>query len=180
MENSDGPWVTLLEGYADNPVVRALVQAVPHVGSSIDTLLSHYGAEIRDRRIRQFLDALADQIRKLDESLLDRDFLQTEEFRELIWRAIELASQERSREKRIWIACIITGAVSIRWPKNRLEETHELLEILASLTPTEALVLRELKPVFDRWCAMPKEDGHEVRQMLEAGWEHLGDRLPEA
>jgi hypothetical protein len=63
------------EAYAQNPIIRALLQVFPG-GGSADTLLQQRAAEIAGERLRTFFSELANGTRDLtEESIANDDFL---------------------------------------------------------------------------------------------------------
>lgn len=53
------------EGYAAQITLRALFQAIPYVGGSIDTLFAGKGQKIQQARVEQFLKELDERVRRL-------------------------------------------------------------------------------------------------------------------
>jgi len=112
--------------YAEATACRALVQAVPYVGGSIDTLLAGAGSKIQISRIEDLFRQLQEQFSQLptapeydEESLFD-----------IVIMAMENAAKARAAEKRKIYAGIVAKQVS---EHRDIEESEMAMRLAASL-----------------------------------------------
>jgi len=54
------------EKYSKQIVIRALIQAIPYIGSSLDTLFAGKGNQIQFERLKHFLEILKEKLEKID------------------------------------------------------------------------------------------------------------------
>jgi hypothetical protein len=149
MEDIKNKLVQISKGYADQTVIRSLINGIPYVGGSLDLLLSSSGQNFVIRRIEKLISELNEQIGQLNESKINHDFLETEEGFDLMIKAFNSASRTRQNEKLKLYAKIIKGALTEG--KEYQEEEPELyLQIIEELSVKELRVakcLYELKEV---------------------------------
>jgi hypothetical protein len=127
--------------YAGIPVGRFLVQLVPMIGSAIDAYFGTWGQNIREDRLVALIDGLSEAVRSVGEDKLDRSFLETEEFYDLLTRAGRAAMETRDREKIRMYAALLIGAAVHPAATTPLEPEAALVSLI-SLTPTEVSLLR--------------------------------------
>jgi hypothetical protein len=138
--------------YGDQTVIRALINAIPYIGSSIDILLSSSGQSFISKRIEKFIEELNRQVLQLSDDKINKDFLNTEEGFDLIVKAFSSASRTRQHEKLKLYSKIVKGALTEG--KEFEEDDPEIyLRIIEELTVKELRVakhLYELKEVKKR------------------------------
>lgn len=148
-EDIKNKFVQISKVYADQTLIRSLINLIPNVGGSLDLLLSSSGQGFVIRRIEKFISELNEQIGELTESKINRDFLEKEEGFDLIVKAFNCASRTRQNEKLKLYAKIIKSALTEG--KEYQEEEPELyLKIIEELSVKELRVakcLYELKEV---------------------------------
>jgi hypothetical protein len=145
-ESQRGPASTALQRaediYASLPPLRALVAAIPFVGGSLDALFGGYAGKLQERRVRQLFDELRTMMGKLDEAKLDASFIESDEWADLVLKALRSATQSGNEKKiRLYAAIMAASAVSggVRDP-----EPESLLSALAELSPAQVEVLSML------------------------------------
>ena len=125
--------------YNQKPYIRALVQLIPNLGASLDTILSSYGDELRLKRLEDFsqkIIALLEQF-NLKDAVIAEDA--KEPIFDLLAASIENVVKTRSAKKRACFAQIITK--QIKYPqdwceaeialKSLIDLTEEHIRILA-------------------------------------------------
>ena len=79
------------EAYERNMALRALVSAIPGIGSSLDIVLTSGGAR-SEERIRNLIDALKEDMQErmetVADSTLDKEYLESDEYFDLVMRAL--------------------------------------------------------------------------------------------
>ena len=159
---------TASERYAEATKLRALVQAVPYVGGSLDILLAGAGSKIQISRIEDLLHQLQDQFSMLpvapeydEEKLFD-----------IVMMAMENAAKARATEKRKLYAGIVAKHVS----ENRdIEESEMAMRIAASLELVHLRILHLAYTVPP--CGAPFE-GLRVFTISERAAQVAGDNRP--
>lgn len=127
--------------YNDNSPLRLCVLGIPSLGPVIDTILTSKGQQISYNRLLSFINELENEIQKIDNRLINLEFINSEEFYDLLVKSIEASLKTRHEEKRKLFAKII---------KNRcLVQESDLnpefyLEIINELTIEELIVARKL------------------------------------
>lgn len=125
---------TASERYADATGLRALVQTVPYIGGSIDTLFAGKGSKIQISRIEDLLQQLQSQLFKLS----DKPEYDEEALLDLVIMAMENAIKARASEKRKIYAGIVAKHIS----ENRdIEESEMAMRVAASLSLVHLKIL---------------------------------------
>ena len=115
MKNSD----MLRRSQADNMArwyesqhwLRAMVQMVPQAGGAIDTLLAWRGTGLRNTRVDELLANVSQRLSGLEESALNEEFLQSEEFFQVFVACAEAVGRSASEYKRGTIADFLSRTV---------------------------------------------------------------------
>jgi hypothetical protein len=76
--------------YSQNTALTAAISLLPGIGASIDLILSSGGQNIQTRRIYDTISNLEDEQCQIDETKIDKKFLDTEEFYDFMMRTFEL------------------------------------------------------------------------------------------
>ena len=127
--------------YNDTSPLRLCVLGIPTLGPVIDTILTSKGQKISYNRLLEFIKELETEIKSIDERLINLEFIESEEFYDLLIRAIEASLKTRHNEKRKLYATIL---------KNRcLVEKEDLnpefyLDIINELNVEELIVAKKL------------------------------------
>ncbi len=165
--------------YADQTVVRAAINAIPYVGSSLDILLSSSGQNFVIRRIETLISELYVQLQQLDNSKINHDFLATEVGFDLVIKAFNSASRTRQNEKLKLYAKILKGALTDG--KEYQEDDPELyLQIIEELSVKELRVARclfELKEVKKNRPGQDDTNNNQDGMTNDAWW--LSKQYPE-
>jgi hypothetical protein len=161
--------------YERNTAFRAAVVLIPGIGSSLDVLFASEGQRIFRERIHKLIDDMQALMETVGDSALDREYLKSEEFFDLVMRAYEATSKTRDEEKRRLYARILTGS-TIRY-KREGHSPEEYLGLIADLTPRELSVARAL---HRDWLPGPEEYNrlkHLDRERVEDDWRAWQERV---
>ncbi|OGS20288.1 MAG: hypothetical protein A2252_12070 [Elusimicrobia bacterium RIFOXYA2_FULL_39_19] len=85
--------------YEESFKIRALIQAIPWAGSSLDTMLSAEGIRIKKRRLESFLNKITDSLKVISEDKIDKKYLESEEFYELFLILTEKVMKSYEKNK---------------------------------------------------------------------------------
>ena len=103
------------EKYSKQIVIRALIQTIPYIGSSLDTLFAGKGSQIQFERLKHFLEILKEKLEKIEKDIYIQP---SEEFFDLMVNIFDGVIKTRIKEKRERFANIIINKIineSTRW-----------------------------------------------------------------
>jgi hypothetical protein len=123
------------EGYTAQTTLRALVQAIPYVGGSIDTLFAGKGQKIQQARIEQFLKELDERVRLLPTVAAE---IPQDQLLDLMIGAFDKAVRTRSEHKRARFAQIVSRQVQ---QGGVVDDAEMALRIVAELEDIHVEVL---------------------------------------
>lgn len=157
----------LSESYSDEFFVQAIFSAVPPF-SVIGGCLTARAAKLFRERVELFMQETVHKL-KLLESLIDHDFLGSEEFAYLGYRAVEKAGMTYQKEKIEYFSNIIVNAATIK--HSELEYKEQFLKIVDDLNPIHIQILR---------CIIKEQGGRPVNPWLSENIiniKDLGNRI---
>lgn len=156
--------------YERNTALRALVVAIPGIGSSLDVVLASEAPRIFRERTSKVLNDMKERMETVEDSAIDKEYLQTEEFFDLVLKALDSAIKTRDERKLRLYARILTES-TIR-SKKEGHSPEEYLDLIADLTPLELRVARAL------YAGWPRE-GCESRGTndVQEAWRGWQDRV---
>ena len=159
--------------YERNTALRTLVVAIPGIGSSLDLVLTSGGAR-SEERIRDLIEALKEDMQErmetVTDSTLDKEYLESDEFFDLVMRALDATIRTRDEVKRRLYARILTE--STIHSKREGHSPEEYLALIADLTPREVYVARML---YTDWPG-ERDENHEPDDFNEA-WRDWQDKV---
>lgn len=127
--------------YNDNSPLRLCVLGIPAFGQVIDTILTSKGQSISYNRLLEFFKELENEVSQIDERLINLEFVESEEFYDLLVKTIESSLKTRHVEKRKYFARILKNKSIIQ--ENDLDPEF-YLDILNELTIQELYVAKKL------------------------------------
>jgi len=140
--------------YSKKPVFKALLKLVPG-GSSLDTLLSHRGQEIKEERTKAFFDELDKGNIELTEEIID-----SEDFIHCFIITLKAAQESRQREKIRIFARLLKFSIKPECFSD-INEFEETVKIIEELSYREILILRLLED-FEK-----NNPDHPIKQIPE-------------
>ena len=156
--------------YEQNTALRAAVVAIPSVGSSLDFVLASEAQRRLRERIFKLIHAMQEHMETIEDNAIDKEYLRSEEFFDLLLKAFESATKTRDDRKLRMYAQILTE--STVHSKREGYSPEEYLDVIADLTPRELLVARAL------YRDLPGE-GYENRETneIQEAWRAWQDRV---
>jgi hypothetical protein len=127
--------------YSNNTTLRAGVTLIPYIGGALDVLFSHKGQEIMNERIESAFQKVKDEAQKLDESKIDYDFLESEEFFDIVYRTFDEIRKTRLKEKHKLFARILAKSTL---NTNKSFEINKFQNILSSIDIEDIFVAQYL------------------------------------
>ena len=118
---------------------KALVGAVPFIGSLLAEVAGNVIPNQRIERITQFASLLEARIRGLEENHI-RDAFKDEEFTDLLEEALHQAARSISPERRQYLASLVANSITSEAIEHN--ESKHLLRILGELNDIEIVWLR--------------------------------------
>jgi len=169
---SDG-LVKASEAYARNTALRAAVNLIPGIGGSLDVLFASKAQSVVQNRLMQFLEELRKEMNSVKEEMVDKQYLESEEWLDLVLRALEAATRTRRIEKISLYAKVLRGAVIVQ---DRQESSpEEYLAILAELTPREIEVAQA---IYRQQNDEPQSGETELQWAWRKGWNQFSNICP--
>ena len=154
--------------YCENTGLRAAVNAIPYIGGSLDVLFSSKGQQIFQKRILLLLKSLRQDMASLKESSVDQAFLESEEWFDLVVRAMECTVRTRDSRKIELYSRLLCSSVmeTERYPHN----PEDYLAVLAELTPREV----ELAwVIYQQQSDRPAKNANPLGWARQKGWDHV-------
>lgn len=100
-----------LTGYEKEPILRALIQFLFPFGGPTDFLLAWKATNSYQRRVQALLESVVLSVSNLEERTLNKEFLYSEEFFELLGTCIEIVARTVSENKRRHVAAFLVGTI---------------------------------------------------------------------
>ena len=120
-------------------VASAVSSIVPWLGGPVSSVLSGMSMSLKMERIGQVLADVDSRVRDL-ESQMSKDYVETDEFQELLERALKQVAFERSDEKRKVYAAFL--ASDIESPGDPYDEKIRILRTLEELQADHIRMLK--------------------------------------
>jgi hypothetical protein len=120
--------------------------------------------KISERRLNELCVEWQKQMQEIPDDLVDKDYVESEEFFDLVFKTWEATKRTRHNEKIHLYARILTGAVPIQ---NREEHPPEdYLTVLEELSPTEIKLARAL---YEQQKEQPEDDENGMKYLRRKG-----------
>jgi len=141
-ENLEKKITQAAEVYSKNIAIRSLITQIPYIGSPIDIFITVKAQKIFEERITAFLMNLDTEFSKLQSSVINYEYLDSEEFFDVFLKTYEQVLKTRSRLKLELFAKLIRGSVIIGFDEKFSSESY--LYILSELTEKEFCIAKNL------------------------------------
>lgn len=161
------------ETYANNTALRAVITAIPYIGGSLDVIFVSKASKIYQERIKALLENLKTEMSLIGEEMIDKEYLRSEEFFDVVVKVIEASSRTRDREKIRLYAKLLCGSVAIQDRREFFAEDY--LNILVELTPRELEVARAIYE--QQGNSRPSSDETPLQWAWRMGWKKLPEKL---
>ena len=162
-----------IEKYSENVVLRGAITLIPFIGSPLDIFLTTKAQKIVNDRIMNLFNELIEEMSTLEDGMVDKDYIDSEEFIEVFTKTIETAAKTRSKEKIKLYAKLLKGATKFQDRKKYSPE--EYLQVLSELTMKE---LEVAKAIYKQQRKEKRKDENELQWALRCGWEKLEKDCP--
>lgn len=123
-------------------IASAVSSAVPWIGGPVSNVLSGINFERKLRRVEEVLVGLTAELED-HQSPASEEYVQTEDFEELLERTLRQAAEERNEEKRGIYSNFLAGAIKSPG-EEEYDEQMRFLRILEQLQPDHIRLMKAL------------------------------------
>lgn len=134
----------IIQKYEGNTVLRLIVNLIPYVGGSLDLALSKW-SQIKQRRVEDLLDAICVELKGIQETAINKEYLESEEFYDLVYQIANNALANRCPETRKAYAKVVRSAVLNEESTANLEDIIRQIE---DVKEKDIFFLRAVKDVI--------------------------------
>jgi hypothetical protein len=156
------------QAYSNNTILRAMINAVPYIGGSLDVLISSKGHKVLQERVESLLRQLQSDMSSVKENMIDRTFLDSEEWFDLVVKALESAARTRDSEKIRMYSTILRNSVI-----TDMRLTHNPEDYLAVLSELTAREVKLAKAIYTQQNDRPEGNETELQWATRKGWKNL-------
>lgn len=119
-------------------VALAGLQALPVIGGVIATFIDEYVPRQKRRRLTSFVQDLSARLRA-EADRVDREFVRTEDFSDLLEDVLDAAQQRRNEEKHRYYASAVANSLTPKRPDE--VDREKMLEVLNALRTSHLRVI---------------------------------------
>lgn len=134
----------IIQKYEGNTVLRAIVNLIPYVGGSLDVALNKW-SQIKQRRVEELLGLINEELKGTQEAAINKDYLESDEFYDLVYQIVNNALANRRPETRRAYAKVVRYAVLNEETTANLED---IVRQVAEMRETDLFFLRNVKNVL--------------------------------
>jgi hypothetical protein len=163
-----------LENYSTDIALQNTILSIPG-GPAIDVLIREIGSKISQQRIAETIHAIQFELDRLDSIKIDRDYVISEEFYDLVIRIFYQSVKDRVYEKKVIFAKILSRSL-LTENKDLRENNEDFVNLLEDLSIQD---LTLLKHIYDQQREMnprtnPAEGTYnELLTVWGSGWKEL-------
>lgn len=134
----------IIRKYEGNTVLRVIVNLIPYVGGSLDVALNKW-SQIKQRRIDELMGAINEELEGIQDDLINKSYLESDEFYDLVYQIVNNALANRCPETRIAYAKVVRSAVLNEETTANLEDIIRQVE---GIREKDIFFLRAVKNVL--------------------------------
>lgn len=134
----------IIQKYEGNTVLRVIVNLIPYVGGSLDVALNKW-SQIKQRRIDELMGAINEELEGIQDDLINKSYLESDEFYDLVYQIVNNAVANRCPETRIAYAKVVRSAVLNEETTANLEDIIRQVE---GMREKDLFFLRALKSLL--------------------------------
>jgi hypothetical protein len=131
----------ICEKYSKIPLLRAFVNAIPYIGGSLDVVLSEQWNAIYERRVEHLLHQLSEDLKNLEDKV-DKEYITSEGFFDLVYKILQESVKTRLDEKRKLFSKIIRDSITTQ---RDTQETEEVIDIIISMNQKDLYFLIQIE-----------------------------------
>jgi hypothetical protein len=137
----------ILESYSGNTKLRATINLIPYIGGALDVLISSNVQNKTVERIERLFDGLKFKLETIEEKQIDFQYLESEEFYDLLLKAINASVKTRLDDKIMAYSEILKNAI-IRNSEETLSH-EDVLDMIEQLTANDVIHIKNLTEYLD-------------------------------
>lgn len=134
--------------------LMALISIIPYIGSAINEAVFDRRSRIKQERINSFVTELGKSVSKIDESKIDKSYIQSDEFGDVLESTFKKVSEFGTKTRIIRFKNILLNQVILKYEAPRIET---FLSIITTLSEKQLLLLEhyqlneiKLKNIYKR------------------------------
>jgi len=128
--------------------VELVASAIPGIGGTIATAIATLETERVSRRLEAFVQEVRQLYAGVQIDKLDRDYVESEAFEDVVLAAIDAGRRSSTPEKRRLVAAALVGTATLDRPQSL--DAESLLDTLGGLSSEDLVVARLLYQGVDR------------------------------
>lgn len=133
-----------IQKYEGKTVLRVIINLIPYVGGSLDVALSRW-SQIKQKRMDDLLDAISEELKGVQEDSIKKEYLNSEDFYDLVYQIVNNALANRCPETRRAYAKVVKAAVLNEETTANLEDIIRQVE---GIKEKDIFFLRAVKNVL--------------------------------
>lgn len=165
----------LSESYSEHFLLRAGVNLIPCIGGALDIFVAGRGEKIAKKRIENFIEELKIELKDFNEKKLDKEYLESECFFDLIINTFKKVVINRTKEKTKLFAKIIKNSISNESQKNH-DEPFIYLDTISELSEQEMILANK---IYIMQKDKPDSNLNELEWATKKGWGNLPTSCPQ-
>jgi|TARA_B110000240_G_C13337670_1_gene384075 hypothetical protein len=143
--NIENELILASEAYSNDIAQRALISNIPFIGSSIDNVFTGKASKYYKLRIETFIECVHQEFASIEENKIDKNFLETPEFFDLITSLIENSVKTRHIERVELFSKLLKSKISKDF-SNKFE-ADDFTYIISELIPRDILIISEIEKI---------------------------------
>lgn len=163
--------------YSEFTELRTIVNLVPGIGSAIDFIISNEVQKIQYKRIIDAMTYLKEEMSKIDEDKIDKTFVNSEAFSDLLLHFFDKVVRIKDRQKAILYSKILVGSIKIE-NVNERQFVEDMIDLLSDLS---LLDLKIAQLIFVQQSDMPDkfddDNNSELKFIVRSGWHNIVNDL---
>ena len=144
-------------------VASFVSSAVPWIGGPVSNVLGGMSLGRKLKRVSEVLESLAEDIKNL-ESDVSKNYVQTEEFEDILGQTLKRVGEERNEEKRLLYKAFLAEAIES--PGELYDDQLRLLRTFEELNPNHLFLLKAMSQEPDTNPGMMGSPNQTLKQRL--------------
>jgi hypothetical protein len=162
-----------IDYYLNTPELRNPVCQIPVIGSAIDFMITTSAQQVQQKRFLQISQILSEEINLIDETKVNKSFLDSEEFHDILRKTFENSLRTRHIEKTKLNCQILIGSILLdNTAKSHTAE--DFLVFVEELSPTD---IKLASVIYEQQKVMPQrfdeEENTELKFIVRKGWHNI-------
>lgn len=141
--NIENELILASEAYSNDIAQRALISNIPFIGSSIDNIFTGKASKYYSERIEIFIQCVNEEFDSMEENKVDKAFLQSSEFYDLITSLIENSVKTRHIERVKLFSKLLKSQVLSDSSSKYLSDDFTYL--INELVPRDIIIISEIE-----------------------------------